>query len=122
MDRRQIVISPRLYLQRAYLSLRLHGYGYDISLVFFGFHCLLLGYLIFRSGYFPRFLGVLLIIASLGYLVNSFAVFVAPAFDAKIALFVLLPGALAEYSLCLWMIVMGVNVRKWQAKTNRLVS
>lgn len=106
----------------AYFSLRLHAYGYYISLVFFGFHILLLGYLIFKSGYFPKFLGVLLIIASLGYLLNSFAVFVAPAFQAKIALFALLPGALAEYSLCLWLIVMGVNVPKWEAKANRLVS
>jgi Domain of unknown function (DUF4386) len=64
----------------------------------------------------------LLIIASLGYLINSFAAFVVPAFQAKIALFALLPGALAEYSLCLWLIVMGVNVPKWDAKANRLVS
>lgn len=93
--------NPQQIQELAYFSLRLHRYGYDISLVFFGFHCLLLGYLIFRSGYFPKFLRVLLMVASLGYLLNSFAVFVASAFEAKIALFVLLPGALAEYSLCL---------------------
>jgi len=114
--------NPHQLQDLAYVSLRLHGYGYDISLVFFGIHCLLLGYLIFRSGYIPKTLGVLLMIAAVGYLFNRFAVFVAPAFESKIALFVLLPGALAEYSLCLWLIIMGVNVSKWHAKANRVVS
>jgi uncharacterized protein DUF4386 len=107
--------SPQQLQDLAYLSLKLHSNGYLISLVFFGFHCLFLGYLIFRSGFFPKLLGVLLMIAAVGYLANSFAQFLAPAFAAKISLFMLLPGALAEYSLCLWMIIMGVNIPKWKA-------
>jgi hypothetical protein len=82
----------------------------------------LLGYLIFRSDYLPKFLGVLLTIGALGYLINSFSVFLAPAFEAKIFLYALLPGGLAEYSLCLWLIVMGVNVPKWKEIANRLPS
>jgi hypothetical protein len=47
----------------ALLSLRLHALGYQIALVFFGFHCLLIGYLIWRSSVLPRPLGALLAIA-----------------------------------------------------------
>lgn len=111
--------DPHQLQALALLSLKLHGYGYAVSMVFFGSYCLLLGYLIFRSGYFPKFLGVLLTIGSLGYLTNSFAAFLAPAFEATIFL---VPGGVAELSLCLWLIAMGVNVAKWEEKANRLAS
>src|SRR2546425_12342976 len=68
----------------AYLSLRLHEYGFGISLIFFGFVCLILGYLLFRSGYFPKTLGVLMTIAGLSYLTNSFTLLLAPTFAAMI--------------------------------------
>jgi Domain of unknown function (DUF4386) len=68
----------------AYLSLRLHGYGYGVSLIFFGVSLVVLGYLIFRSQYLPRVLGALLVIAGLCYLVNSFAQILAPAFAASL--------------------------------------
>jgi hypothetical protein len=112
------VFEPRQLQALALLSLDLHKYGFGISLVFFGFTCLMLGYLIFNSRYFPRTLGVLLIIASLCYLTNSFALFLAPAFEAMIFPSVLLPAFIAELSLCLWLIVKGVNVRKWEEKAN----
>ena len=111
--------APHQLEALALLSLKLHLYGYDIGLVFFGFHCFVLGYLIFRSGYFPKFLGVLLIIAALCYVVNSFAAFVAPAFAPMMfGGLILLPAALAEYSLCLWLIVRGINVPKWEERVN----
>ncbi len=111
--------DPHQLQALALLSLKLHSYGYVISIVFFGFYCLLLGYLIFRSGYLPKFLGVLLAIGGLCYLINSFAAFLAPAFAASI---LLVPGGVAELSLCLWLIVMGVNVPKWAEKANRLAT
>ena len=106
----------------ALLSLKLHGYGEDVAIVFFGLYCILLGYLIFRSGYFPKFLGILLPIGGFCYLINSFADFVSPAFSAMIPVYILLPPAVAEFSLCLWLIVMGVNVSKWEEKANDLPS
>jgi len=63
----------------AYLSARLYSYGFGFSLIFFAGYCLVMGYLIFRSGYLPRALGVLLQIAGLCYLMNSFALLLAPA-------------------------------------------
>jgi uncharacterized protein DUF4386 len=68
----------------AYLFIRAHDYGFGIGLIFFGFACLTYGYLLFRSGYFPRALGVLMAIAGLSYLTNSFALILAPALATKI--------------------------------------
>jgi hypothetical protein len=116
------VFDPHQLQTLTLLSLKLHAYGYAISMVFFAFYCLFFGYLIFRSGYFPKFLGVLLTIGSLCYLINSFAIFLAPAIAAMISPGILLPGGLAELTLCLWLIVMGVNVPKWEEKANRLAS
>ncbi|MGZ3496726.1 MAG: DUF4386 domain-containing protein [Vulcanimicrobiaceae bacterium] len=99
----------------AYLSLKVYDYGFATSLVFFGCCLFLYGYLIFRSGYFPKTLGVLLIIGSLSYLTNSFALFLAPKYAAMIFPILLLPF-IAETSLCLWLIVKGVNVPKWETQ------
>jgi hypothetical protein len=97
----------------ALLAMKLHGDGYSIALVFFGFACLVLGYLLFRASYFPKFLGVLMLVAGLGYLTNSFAHFLNPAFAAMLFPAVLMPAFVAELSLALWLIVKGVDSTKW---------
>ena len=97
------------------ISLKLHDYGFGIDLVFFGFACLVYGFLLYRSGYFPRTLGVLMAIAGLSYLTNSFTLILAPAYAERI--FVILVLALiGELSLCLWLMVKGVNVSRWNEK------
>jgi len=108
--------QPHQLQALAFLCLRMHGEGYDVALVFFGFHCLFLGYLIFRSGYFPRLLGILMIVASLSYLANSFAGILAPRFQAMLFPGILLPFFVAEVSLSLWLTVKGVDVAKWQER------
>ena len=65
------------------ISLKLHDYGFAIDLVFFGFACLVYGYLLFRSGYFPRTLGVLMAIAGLSYLANSLPLILAPTYGER---------------------------------------
>lgn len=97
----------------SYLSLRVHNFGYHIALVFFGFYCLTTGYLIFRSGYLPKILGGLMIIAGAGYLANSFSAIAAPQFSNMLFL---LPALVAEVSLALWLTVMGVNVKRWNER------
>lgn len=94
----------------SYLSLRVHNFGYHIALVFFGFYCLTTGYLIFRSGYLPKILGGLMIVAGAGYLANSFSAIAAPQLSNMAFL---LPALVAEVSLALWLTVMGVNVGRW---------
>jgi Domain of unknown function (DUF4386) len=88
--------------------------GYDIALVFFGFHCLLIGYLMFRSLFLPRILGALLVIAGLSYLLNSFASFLAPDFAHALWPYIVVPWILAEGSLTLWLLAAGVNVQRWK--------
>lgn len=99
----------------AYLSLKLYDYGFASSLVFFSCCLFLYGYLIFKSGYFPKTIGVLLIIASLCYLTNSFVLFLAPTFANKIFPILFL-AFIGESSLCLWLLVKGVNMSKWNFK------
>jgi hypothetical protein len=99
------------------ISLKLHDYGFGIDLVFFGFACLVYGYLLFKSGYFPRTLGVLMVIAGLSYLVNSFTLILAPAYAGRIFL-VLVLALIGELSLCLWLIVKGVNIQRWKQQAS----
>ena len=99
----------------AYLSLKLFDYGFGISLVFFSFVCLIFGYLLFRSGYFPKTLGVLMTIAGLSYLTNSFTLILAPTYAGTIFPILVL-ALIGELSFCLWLIVKGVNVPKWHEK------
>jgi hypothetical protein len=109
----QKVFSAQQLEALAYLTLTLHGLGYSISIVFFGVGCGILGYLIFRSTYFPKLIGVLLVVTGLCYLFDSFATIVAPSFSAKLYPWPLLPGFVSEVTLCIWLIVKGVNVPKW---------
>jgi hypothetical protein len=101
----------------AYMSLQLFEYGFAICLVFFGFYCLSFGYLIFRSTFFPRIIGVLLVIQGLLYLTNRFANFLAPGIAARVFPY-LAASAVAEISLCLWLLVMGVNVQRWNEQAS----
>jgi hypothetical protein len=106
--------SNQLYAL-AYLFIKAHDYGFGIGLIFFGFACLIYGYLLFRSGYFPRTLGVLMAIAGLSYLTNSFTLILAPVYAGTIFPILVL-ALIGELSLCLWLIVKGVNVPKWEKR------
>ena len=97
----------------ALLFLKLHVQGFYIGMVLFGCYNLLIGYLIFRSTFLPRILGLLLAISGLCYLVNSFANFLSPGFAAHLLPYILIPG-LAELLLALWLVVIGVNVPRWK--------
>jgi len=113
------VQSYQLHAQM-YLSLKLHDIGFGIGLVFFGFTCLINGYLIFRSDYLPKTIGVLIQIAGLCYLTNSFALLLAPKFSQIIFPAILVPAFIGELSFCLWLIVKGVNLPKWKKQVGLL--
>jgi hypothetical protein len=95
------------------LALRWHAHGFAVSLVFFACFCLIVGYLIFRSGYLPKAIGVLMQLAGVCYLVNSFTLLLAPAVANRLFPVILLPPFVGETSLALWLLVKGVNVEKW---------
>lgn len=98
----------------SYFFLRLHEQGYEIALVFFGVDCLLIGLLILRSSFLPRVLGLLMGIAGVCYLVNSFGDFLVPILAHAFGMWLLLPCALAEYALIFWLLAFGVNPEKWK--------
>jgi hypothetical protein len=102
--------DPQQLHALAYVSLRMHGFGYGMSLAFFGAHCALLGYLAYGSGYAPRLLGVLLVIGGAGYLVHSFTQMVAPTMAASLFPWIMLPAFPAELYLCLWMLFRAGDV------------
>jgi len=91
----------------ALLAVQLHGQGFGIGLLFFGFSCLICGALIARSGVVPRLLGWGLALAGLAYLVNSFALLLAPSFAARVFPFVMLPVLVGETAFALWLAVVA---------------
>jgi hypothetical protein len=97
----------------ALLSLQFFDYGYMIALSFFGCFCLVIGSLITRQRFFPRFVGWLLMLEGVAYLTNSFGHFISPALGAKIFPFLLVSGV-AELSFCLALLIAGVNEARWR--------
>ncbi|HEY0781325.1 MAG TPA: DUF4386 domain-containing protein [Thermoanaerobaculia bacterium] len=111
-------LEPTQLQALAYAALRLHGLGYGASLLFFGFCCMVFGHLIHRSGYMPRLLGLLLVAAGWSYVAFSLAQILAPAFTAAYLFpWLMLPALPAELGLCLWLLIKGVDVPKWEAAT-----
>jgi hypothetical protein len=108
--------SPEQLHALSYLAIKAHGYGFGIGLIFFGFTCLAWGYLICRSGYLPRTVGVLMVLAGMGYLTNGFAMLLAPAIANSISPGALLPAFVGELSLSVWLITKGVNIEQWKRR------
>lgn len=108
-------MEPDQLQAMAYAQARLFAYGFGISLVFFGAFCIVAGVLIYRSRFLPRTLGVMMVIAGLCYLVNSFALFLAPGLASLLFPYILMPCLLAELSLALWLLVKGIDVARLDA-------
>jgi hypothetical protein len=96
------------------LATKSHSYGFSVSLLFLGCCFLIHGRLIFKSGYLPRALGILIQVAGVGYLTNGFALLLYPAVANKVFLAIIIPVFVAETSLSLWLLVKGVNVQKFK--------
>jgi hypothetical protein len=102
----------------AYLSLQLFDFGYMIALSFFGCFCIAIGYAILRCTFFPRLIGLLLVVEGALYLTNSFGHFVSPPFGARVFPFLLVSG-IAELSFALTLLVRGVDAERWKAAEAR---
>ena len=94
------------------LMLNLHGLGISIAGIFWGLWLFPMGYLVFKSGFLPKILGILLIIGCFGYLVDSFAAFLFPSFGVNIAIFTFW----GEVLFPLWLLIKGVNVERWEKR------
>jgi len=108
--------APQQLEVLANLALRSHDIAFNIALIFFGFTCLVNGYLIFKSGYLPKLLGVLMQIAGLSYLLACFAALFAHALADLITPAILLPPLIGESSFCLWLLIKGVHVGRWNER------
>jgi hypothetical protein len=102
----------------ANFTLESHDIAFNIALIFFGFTCLVNGYLIFKSGYLPKFIGVLMQIAGLSYLIACFAALFAPTLSDQLTPAILIPPLIGESSFCLWLLIKGVNLAKWRERAS----
>ena len=96
------------YLQsQVMLSLNNFFFSWDFSMTIFGFHLLLIGYLIFKAGYMKKILGILIIIASIGYLIDGFGQVLSPDYNIEIALYTFV----GEIVLIFWLLIKGWRIK-----------
>lgn len=92
----------------ALLFFKLYVQCFNVSFVFFGFYCLLIGSLIFRSTFLPRILGAGMAMAGLGWLT-----FLSPPLVNYLSPYILVPGMVGEGLLTCWLVIAGVNAQRW---------
>jgi Domain of unknown function (DUF4386) len=100
--------------------LNLHSQGYNISLFLFAFYFPMIGYLIYKSNFLPRFLGILYSLAGLGYLFNSLGWFLFPHIATYLFPYVLLPAFIGESAMSLWLIMKGITIPKQKMTSTTL--
>lgn len=100
----------------ANMALKMHNIAFNVAPIFFGFTCIVYGHLIYNSGYFPKLLGVLMQIAGASYLLACFSILFAPTLSSWINPSILVLPLIGESSFCMWLLIKGVNVEKWNEK------
>ncbi|TAL87045.1 MAG: DUF4386 family protein [Rhodanobacter sp.] len=110
-------VNNSLSLLAAFFSLVGVAAG-DDGFFFFGFYCLLLGFLIYRSSFFPRVIGALMALAGLALLTNATTTLVSPELARSLSRITTVFDGIGEVSLTLWLLVFGVNVPRWQGLAN----
>ena len=101
-----------------YYFLTAHNTGFTLTLIFFGLHLLLLGHLIVRSSFLPSLIGILVMVAGTGYIIDGFDEILGLGYGGipNAGLYVvILPALLGEGALMLWLLIRGLNREKWLA-------
>lgn len=111
--------SPEQVNALTVLSLKLFASVGMMFLALYGIATILRGYLIVRSGYLPKFIGILLMLGGSAFVVKNVTMVLAPAFSSSVFLVAMFPAGLA---LTFWMLVKGVNVAQWEARYAPAVS
>lgn len=99
-------------LALVFLRLRATAY-HNIGLVFFGLYCLLVGILILKSTFLPRILGVLMALAGVSYVL-----FLSPPLVRSLQPYILVFPGVGQISLCLWLLMIGVNLQRWKERAS----
>jgi hypothetical protein len=114
-----MTVGPTEMNSIAYAFLRLHGQGYNIASVFFGFYCTLVGWLIIRSEFLPRLIGALMLIAGVSFLVDSFSIIAIPEIGPYVSTYTSLASLIGEGALTVWLLIFGIDVQRWREKVAR---
>ena len=109
------VFSPDQVNALVTLFLNAHSIGFTIGIAFLVPHVLILGYLIYQSGYFPKVLGILFMAAGVGYLVDSMGLLLVSGYTTTPGLIAAVI-AIAEIAFPLWLLVKGGNMDRWQSR------
>jgi hypothetical protein len=108
-DYAQAMSSAQLQAQIR-LSLDAYRNGMLVSQIFWGLWLFPFGYLVFKSGFLPRILGILLMLGCVGYLITFLGTVLYPGYaDTAVASYVSLPGSIGEIGICLWLLIVGVR-------------
>jgi hypothetical protein len=99
----------------ASLFLDIHEHGFNIAHIFWGLWLFPMGYLIFRSGFLPKVIGILLIVAGMGYLIDFTLFFLVPDVTLNVSNFTFI----GEVALIFWLLIRGVNVEQWDKRTRK---
>jgi len=102
--------TPAQLQSQALLSLNAYGNGLVVTTLFWGLWLLPFGYLVIRSGFLPKTLGVFLVLGGLGYVAQVFWQILVP--DTGFPDFLLFPAAVGEIGICVWLLVVGVRRRQ----------
>jgi hypothetical protein len=107
-------LSPEQRNAFTLISLSLYGYGGTLFMAFYGVATALRGWLIYRSEFLPRFLGALLMLAGLGFVLRNFVFVLVPKYHSD---FLVLPMFVAMVALAAWLLLKGVDAGGWEAKS-----
>lgn len=107
-------LSPHAALALSYMGFTVYGYIFAIFSAFYGVETAIRGYLVFGSGYLPRWIGVLLVIAGAGFVIKNFLAVLAPQHDSML---LVAPTLLAMLSFGIWLLAKGVDRERWQLAT-----
>lgn len=117
-----LLAKEQMYDQMIFF-LNLHRNGGFIVSIFFGLWLLPLGFLVFKSGFFPKVLGILLMVGCFGYLINFIQGILIPGSEATLWTNpALVFTHIAELLLMLWLLIIGVNTEKWKKRKVELKS
>jgi len=100
------------------LAMKAHVFGFGIVLLLLGPFFVVTGYLIFKSDYLPKPIGVLYQLAGLAYMFNGFVLVLAPQFAGPAFMIMAAPVFVGETSLAVWLLIKGVGVERWRSLTD----
>ncbi len=114
-------LAPAQLHVLAYLPGDLSRIDYGLYGMFYGFDFFVVAYLVYKSTFLPKAIGVLLAIDAVGYVIGGCVDFLAPGVATQVTVWIGLPTIAAEGSLCLWLLLAGVNVDRWKEQARAAI-